>query len=172
MSCIVLFILLCNQPLLFTQETHTDDIWNNQPIVSNAKVAFLGETHELGLGPKWAEEYLEHSIDHPDATAAKSENPDFAYSKFMKFMRQEGDLPIETAAATVSNIEKLDSKWTSEFTETESTKPLETVSGESKEADTKVLSAIDEQSAVAGSWINEFTKNNPTNQGNGYKHSH
>ncbi|XP_011498019.1 PREDICTED: peroxisomal targeting signal 1 receptor [Ceratosolen solmsi marchali] len=142
------------------QENHKDDIWNVQPIASNAKVAFPGETHELGLGPKWAEEYLEHSIDHPEAATAKSENPDFAYSKFMKFMRQEGDLPIE--AAPSPNTENLDNNWTANFTETADTKPSETTIEESKGDETHALSTVDEQSALATTWTNEFSKNKST----------
>lgn len=79
----------------------------------------------------------------------------------MKFMRQEGDLPIEAAQA--SKTENLDSKWISEFTETtEITKPVEKNSTESEVDDTNVLSAIDEQAAVIGSWVDEFAKHNPS----------
>ncbi|XP_058791839.1 peroxisomal targeting signal 1 receptor [Phymastichus coffea] len=134
------------------QEIHSDDIWNVHP-VGDTKVAFPGETRELGLGPQWAEEYLEQRIE-PDG----KENSEFAYSKFMKFMRQEGDLPLESAP--VSNVQESFEKWTSEFTETENTKPAEVVTDEKpKQDDPNPLSAVDEQNAVAGNWIDEFTNN-------------
>ncbi|KAJ8681691.1 hypothetical protein QAD02_017483 [Eretmocerus hayati] len=140
------------------QENHTDDIWNAQPGVSNVRTGFPGETFELGLGPKWAEEYLEQSIDQSESSTSKPENPDQSYSKFMKFMRQEGDVPAENTHTVKSN--SIDSKWISEFTEVSDN----TVSADSKVAEpiveTNILSAIDEQSAVAGSWVDEFTKNN------------
>lgn len=136
------------------QENHTDDIWNSS-LASNAKVAFSGETRELGLGPQWAEEYLEQSIENVDAPSAQvGENPNFAYSKFMKFMRQEGDLPIE--ASPVTKTEELDDKWSSEFSENKS-KELTGLSTVAQEADSG-LSAIDDQNAAAGTWVNEFVK--------------
>lgn len=126
-------------------------------MISHARVSFPGETHELGLGPKWAQEYLEQSIDHPTSIKSEFENPDFAYSKFMKFMRQEGDIPIETGAA--SKVESED-KWISEFTEVKSGNTLETVNKEPNLNDASTLSAIDEQSAAAGSWLEEFNAKN------------
>jgi hypothetical protein len=117
----------------------------------------------LGLGPKWAEEYLEHSIDHPEAATANSENPDFAYSKFMKFMRQEGDLPIEITPS--SNTENLDSNWTTNFMETGNVIPLNTTTEECKGDDANTLSTDNEQSAQAASWTDEFSKKNSTEQG-------
>lgn len=151
----------CVMPLMLRyvyvfQETHSDDIWNSHA-VGDTNVAFPGETGELGLGPKWAEEYLEHRIE-PDG----KESSDFAYSKFMKFMRQEGDLPLQSAP--VAGVEETFEKWTSEFTETESTKPAEVTDETPKQDVPNVLSGVDEQNAVAGNWIDEFTSND--NQGN------
>lgn len=137
------------------QENHADDIWNT-PVTSTTRIAFPGETHELGLGPRWAEEYLEHSIDNAEVAGKSSdnaENPNFAYSKFMKFMRQEGDLPVE--AGTISPRENLDDKWSSEFTDGRNVP--DTASGESNVED-GVLSAVDEELEAAGSWVEEFTK--------------
>ena len=80
-------------------------------------------------------------------------------------MRQEGNLSLDSKP--VSDVETLDDKWSTEYIETENVKPVESAIGEHANAvdDANVLSAIDEQSAVAGSWVNEFTKDNPAGQG-------
>lgn len=73
----------------------------------------------------------------------------------MKFMRQEGDVPIEAGSSSKVDV---DDKWISEFTEVKNGKSLDAVSKEPNFADANSLSAIDEQSAVAGSWLEEFNE--------------
>lgn len=68
-------------------------------------------------------------------------------------MRQEGDIPIEAGSA--SKIQT-DDKWISEFTEVKNVNSSETDSKESILDDANILSSIDEQNAVAGSWLEEF----------------
>ena len=73
----------------------------------------------------------------------------------MKFMKQEGDLPGQAEA----RIEE----WTNEFKE--SLNSNKTAIGERTVDDTNVLSGVDEQNEVAGSWVDEFAKNNVNDQG-------
>ncbi|XP_023248143.1 peroxisomal targeting signal 1 receptor [Copidosoma floridanum] len=134
------------------QENHRDDIWNAHPAVLNTTVAFPGETRELGLNPKWAEEYLEQSIDHPDVNTDSS---DYASSKFMKFMRIEDNVTHPNQSKT----ENVDNKWASEFVETQNTKPVEASAQETAPAEPDgVLNAIDEMNTVAGTWVDEFSQ--------------
>ena len=147
------------------QENHTDDIWN-APLAVGSKITFPGETSEFGLGPQWAEEYLEQSIENAESITVSGtdnlaqENPNFAYSKFMKFMRQENDNPVETVPISKTE-ETLDNKWSSEFIKNEDDKEKLIDSADAK-TESNILSAVDEQNAAAGSWVNEFTNDNTT----------
>ncbi|XP_076284894.1 peroxisomal biogenesis factor 5 [Lasioglossum baleicum] len=93
------------------RENHTDDIW--QPDVEHVVAPIIAspQTHELGLGPKWAEEYIEHSIDaiqtdiNKENTTEKTEN-DLSYSKFMKFMKQEGEEELAIAGNWIDEFQK------------------------------------------------------------------
>lgn len=79
----------------------------------------------------------------------------------MKFMK----IDDKTALTEQSKIENLDDKWALDFEEIKNTNLNESIT--TKEIITTksdgILSAVDEQNAVAGSWISEFTKNEPTN---------
>ncbi|KZC15170.1 Peroxisomal targeting signal 1 receptor [Dufourea novaeangliae] len=93
-------------------EHHTDDIWH--PDIEQNSNVVIQQTHELGLGPKWAEEYIEHSIDaiqndiNKDDTTETTENDKtkFAYSKFMKFMKQEGEEELAVAGNWIDEFQK------------------------------------------------------------------
>ncbi|XP_031844428.1 peroxisomal biogenesis factor 5 [Nomia melanderi] len=93
-------------------ENHTDDIWH--PNIQQHSNVVTQQTHELGLGPKWAEEYIEHSIDaiqtdiNEKNTTETIENDHgkVAYSKFMKFMKQEGEEELAVAGNWIDEFEK------------------------------------------------------------------
>ncbi|XP_014237057.1 peroxisomal targeting signal 1 receptor [Trichogramma pretiosum] len=155
---------------------NTDNIWNTYSSVPELVSQTFSDTNELGFGPEWAKGYLgdvgpnARSIEqsfmnraaaqsfmdpsnfHPPIEIVNNQqqgmtsNPDLAYSKFIKFMRQEGDLPLSEAEARVQ-------EWTKELKEENEPKLM------SKDSE-KILSDVDEQNAVAGSWVEEFEKKN------------
>ncbi|XP_015602182.1 peroxisomal targeting signal 1 receptor [Cephus cinctus] len=151
-------------------ENHADDIWNSQvdSIIPQGQV--VDETHEFGLGPKWAEEYLEHSVDNlendDDKTCfpqrldnSSSEDANVAYSKFMKFMKQEGDIPIESS----QDLSQIDDKWSEEYLE-------DTKNEDRSIAKEDVLNKVEEELAVAGKWVEEFSKeSSKTKDGDNYE---
>lgn len=127
----------------------------------------IQQTHELGLGPKWAEEYIEHSIDaiqsdinkeNTGETIENTDNPNFAYSKFMKFMKQEGDVPIDSNQGSLPGFDNTSREWTEQY-EGNFEKSAEKVSDNSNQED-ELLSKVEEELAVAGNWIDEFQKDN------------
>lgn len=71
------------------------------------------------------------------------EEPNIAYSKFMKFMRQEESNSIE---------EK--NKWSSEFIEEKIINDDAELSNENNVA----LNKVEEELAIAGTWVDEFNK--------------
>lgn len=80
----------------------------------------------------------------------------------MKFMRQEGDVPLQTAS--IPKTDTLDDTWTTEFTENE--KIESTNSDKTKESEANILNVIDEQSAAAGTWVSEYlNKDQPEGKG-------
>ena len=108
------------------------------------------------MGPKWAEEYLEHNIENPEASSKDvelpkpaegitSDEPNVAYSKFMKFMRQEESTPIEM---------EQEKKWSSEFTEEKEATESPSATSESS----GVLNKVEEELSTAGAWVEEFNK--------------
>ncbi|XP_026666782.1 peroxisomal targeting signal 1 receptor isoform X2 [Ceratina calcarata] len=144
-------------------EHHTDDIWVPE-LEQNANVTDLkleNQEHELGLDPKWAEDYMEHSIDvmesnmnmeHSKKEIENKDNPNFEYSKFMKFMKQEGDTPIEDHQQSLPESPTTSKDWTEEY-ETDAQK-----SGDNTSTENEITNKAQEELAVAGSWIDEFAK--------------
>uniref|UniRef100_A0A0C9PP29 Pex5_1 protein n=1 Tax=Fopius arisanus TaxID=64838 RepID=A0A0C9PP29_9HYME len=132
--------------------TNADQIWSENALPRLPPP----ESNELGLGVQWAEDYFEHTLESSkeDEEELKSlddtstENPNIAYSKFMKFMHQEGDITNEIPESTSAST--LSSKWSQEFSEQkeEAEKSLGNPDG--------VLNKVEEELAVAGSWANEF----------------
>lgn len=106
------------------------------------------------MGVQWAEDYFEHTLESSkkDEESLKSlddaDNPNIAYSKFMKFMHQEGDIAGELSEH--NSPSSLTSKWSQEFAaqKEEAEKSLANPDG--------VLNKVEEELAVAGSWANEF----------------
>lgn len=129
------------------------------------RTSILGPNHqdanELGLGQTWAEDYIEHSMesvknqstaDYP--SAVENENPNIAYSKFMKFMHQEGELPVESRES--SSAQLTDSKWTENFMEQEPQAEAKTA----EVVKTPEASKNDEATtSSAETWANQFTDN-------------
>lgn len=92
-------------------------------------------------------------------------DPNVSYSKFMKFMHQEGNLPQEIAAQGASktdlDLQADDSKWTEEFLDKQDkTAENEAIKGES------VLNEVEVQSEAAGTWVDEFLKKDSSATGN------
>lgn len=120
------------------------------------------ETSELGLDSKWMEEYLEHNINSVqdninknNAQIIKDEDPNYAYSKFMKFMKQEGDIPIEAQRANLDDrIEELEQY----FVHNQNT---EDNLIDHFNYDNTILNKVEEELEAAGTWIDEFVKENP-----------
>lgn len=118
--------------------------------------------HEYGLDPKWAEDFLEYNTnvtqndtDKNDIAQAKEdEDPNFAYSKFMKFMEREGDIPSNQ---TAMNLNGTSEEWIEQFIDNNASLVNN---------DNTVLNKVEEELEAAGTWIDEFTKENPVNPGN------
>ncbi|XP_012282623.1 peroxisomal targeting signal 1 receptor [Orussus abietinus] len=139
-------------------ERHADNIWDNaaeSAVPEDVTGLNPLETHELGLDPKWAEEYLEQSVEGTEKTESASppdvekEDPNLAYSKFMKFMHQE-EASTESDQAFVTDCERLNEKWAEEFSATEETEKANEEEG--------VLNKVEEQLEAAGKWVEEFSK--------------
>lgn len=98
-----------------------NEIWN-ACVPTQEEGAHLDRNHEFGLDPKWAEDFLEYNTDamqnnankNDIAQTKKDEDPNFAYSKFMKFMEREGDIPIESNQTAI-NLNGSE-EWVEQFT--------------------------------------------------------
>lgn len=99
---------------------------------------------------------MEHNIENPEASSKdvelpkpaegiSTDEPKVAYSKFMKFMRQEESIPIEMEQAN---------KWSSEFTEEKIISENSVIASENN----GVLNKVEEELATAGAWVEEFNK--------------
>ncbi|XP_043252744.1 peroxisomal targeting signal 1 receptor isoform X1 [Colletes gigas] len=155
-------------------EHHTDDIWNPE-IEQNSNI-LIQQTHELGLGPKWAEEYIEHSIDaiQSDINEANkteaienSDNPNFAYSKFMKFMQQEGDIPLDSNEKSLPDFHTTSEEWTEQYENSNEKSEDKTSSNSDQEVE--VPNKVEEELAVAGRWVNEFQKEDASSESDNYE---
>lgn len=162
-------------------EHHTDDIWNTSVTKADqTPIIQPQETHEFGLDPKWAEEYLEHSIDTIENNIHKheavetieiNEKNNFAYSKFMKFMRQEGEIPTENVESSEfqQHSHNTDDNWTEEYANQKSNenasekvtenKVLNRVEKDMNQVEND-LNQVEKDLMVAGTWIDEFVKEN------------
>jgi hypothetical protein len=113
---------------------------------------FAHDTQELGLGPKWAEEYVEQRIDtNADKSNIRDEDPDVTYSKFMKFMRQEGDIPIESGQRTTASLDDTVEEWIEQF-------HSDKQKTDDNTSDHAILNKVEDQLTVAGTWMDEFIK--------------
>lgn len=123
----------------------------------------IPQTHELGLDPKWAEEYIEHSIDAIQSdinqentveTVENNDNPNFAYSKFMKYMKQEEDDSADNNQESLPDFYSTSKEWEEQYERNENS--VEKASSDSQE--NKVLNKVEEELAAVGNWIDEFQK--------------
>ncbi|XP_076765464.1 peroxisomal biogenesis factor 5 isoform X2 [Xylocopa sonorina] len=152
-------------------EHHADDIWN--PEVEQTSNVLDHPQHELGLGPKWAEEYIEHSIDaiqsninmeHPTEAIENNDNPNFEYSKFMKFMKQEGEIPLENNQEALPDIHNTNKDWTEQYE-----KDNQTSNEDKTSTDSSQENEVKEELAVAANWIDEFQKENALSETENYE---
>ncbi|KYN42159.1 Peroxisomal targeting signal 1 receptor [Trachymyrmex septentrionalis] len=143
-------------------ELHADDIWNASilPVQEEEGTNYEineFELNEFGLDPKWAEDFLEYKTDavqnitnKNDITQIKEdEEPKLAYSKFMKFMEREGDIPIESNQTAI-NLNGTSEEWIEQFIENDT----------ANLNDNTVLNKVEEELEFAGTWIDEFVKEN------------
>ncbi|XP_071638730.1 peroxisomal targeting signal 1 receptor [Temnothorax longispinosus] len=153
-------------------ELQADNIWNESvlPVQDQEKDADLDRINQYGLDPKWAEDFLEcntntvrDGTDKNEAAQAKEDNdPNFAYSKFMKFMAQEGDIPIETSQT--ANLNGTSEEWIEQFIDNDATSLVNDENTVSN--DDTVLNKVEEELEAAGTWVDEFTKKNPVTEEN------
>ncbi|XP_011690626.1 PREDICTED: peroxisomal targeting signal 1 receptor [Wasmannia auropunctata] len=137
-----------------------DDTWNASAVLPvQGEGQHLDNVHEFGLDPKWAEDFLECNTDSVqdknDINQTEDEDPNFAYSKFMKFMERQGDIPIESNQTAI-NLRGTSEEWTEQF--------IENNAGSLN--DNTVLNKVEEELEAAGTWIDEFAKENPTTEDN------
>ncbi|XP_018301409.1 peroxisomal targeting signal 1 receptor isoform X2 [Mycetomoellerius zeteki] len=138
-------------------ELHTDDIWNTS-ILPVQDEGTNYEINEFGLDPKWAEDFLEYKTDvvqdiinkNDIAQINEDEEPNLAYSRFMKFMEREGDIPIESNQTAI-NLNGTSEEWIEQFIENDA----------ANLNDNTVLNKVEEELEFAGTWIDEFVKENP-----------
>lgn len=151
-----------------------DNIWNTSIIPTSIiptqeeNTQFPETRKGLGLDSKWMEEYLEHSINSAqdnlnkdnEAQIIKDEDPNYAYSRFMKFMKQEGDIPIESTRTETANLDDPIEEWIEQYhADQQKTKDN---SINNINYDSTVLNKVEEELEAAGTWIDEFVKENPS----------
>lgn len=152
------YLLIANE----LQEIAFDanEIWKQSAVLPvQEEGEHLDRTHEYGLDPKWAEDFLEYNTDavqnntnKDDITQTKEdEDPNFEYSKFMKFMEREGDIPIESNQTAMFDLSGTSEEWTEQFIENNT----------ASTNDNTILNKVEEELEAAGTWIDEFTKENP-----------
>ncbi|XP_029162637.1 peroxisomal targeting signal 1 receptor isoform X2 [Nylanderia fulva] len=160
---------ICFKSAKQLEEFQVNKTWNTplMPPVQEENTQ-LPETHKLGLDSKWMEEYLEHSINSVQdnvnkdnaVQVIKDEDPNFAYSKFMKFMKQEGDIPIKTTQTELANLDNPIEEWIEQYQADQ--QKIEDSSTNSNINDSTILNKVEEELEVAGTWIDEFMKENPS----------
>lgn len=118
---------------------------------------FVAKPYELDLDPNWAEEYVEQRIDASDdrSNRVKDEDPDVTYSKFMRFMKQEGDVPIESGQRATASLDETAEEWIEQF---QSNKQRTEGGASDSAGDHAVLNKAEDQLAVAGLWMDEFER--------------
>lgn len=136
------------------QELQANNIWNASVLPVQEEDTNFDRTHEYGLGPKWAEDFLECNTnavqDDTNKSSEAKEDPNF--SKFMKFMEREGDIPIGSTQ-TAMNLNGTSGEWVEQFIDNDTTSLVND--------DDTVLNKVEEELEAAGTWIEEFSKENP-----------
>ncbi|KAL0105384.1 hypothetical protein PUN28_016798 [Cardiocondyla obscurior] len=145
-------------------EFHADDIWKASVLPVQEKGTHFEKIQEYGLNPKWAEDFLEcntnvtqDETNKNNIAQVKEEDPNFAYSKFMKFMEREGDIPIESNQMAM-NLNGTSEEWIEQFIDNSATSLVNN--------DNTVLNKVEEELEASGTWIDEFTKENPVTEDN------
>lgn len=138
------------------------------------------DANELGLGQTWAEDYIEHILESGKNDAneqlegfrnAENNSPNIAFSKFMKFMHQEGEMPIENIQnLSIVSANSNPNKWAQDFSEQQildkqHQQQLSSDIKEKNDNDVEENKNDDELSAAAGTWANEFLGTSSGNVG-------
>lgn len=162
---------ICFKPAKQFEELQMDKTWST-PLIQPAQEenTQLPETHKFGLDSKWMEEYLEHSINSAQdnvnkdnaVQVIKDEDPNFAYSKFMKFMKQEGDIPIKSTE--LANLDDPIEEWIEQYHADQKTE--DSLTNSNINSDSTILNKVEEELEAAGTWIDEFVKENPSSDYN------
>lgn len=161
---------ICFKPAKQFEELQVDKTWNT-PLIQPAQEenTQLPETRKLGLDSKWMEEYLEHNINSVQdnvnkenaVQVIKDEDPNFAYSKFMKFMKQEGDIPVKSAETELANLDDPIEEWIEQY-HADQQKTEDSLTNSNINSDSTILNKVEEELEAAGTWIDEFVKENPS----------
>lgn len=96
-------------------------------------------------------------MEHPTEAIENSDNPNFEYSKFMKFMKQEGDVPIKNNEESLPDVQNTSKDWTEQY-EKDNQKTEDKISTNNSQ-ENEVTAKIEEV-AAASNWIDEFQKEN------------
>ncbi|KYM84407.1 Peroxisomal targeting signal 1 receptor, partial [Atta colombica] len=128
-------------------ELNADDIWNASILPVQEEEGTNYEINEFGLDPKWAEDFLEYKTDAVQDITNKNnivqikeaEEPKLAYSRFMKFMEREGDIPIESNQTAI-NLNGTSEEWIEQFIENDA----------ANLNDNTVLNKVEEELEFAG----------------------
>lgn len=75
----------------------------------------------------------------------------------MKFMKQEGEIPIENNQDSLPNFHDTSKKWIEQYKK-DNQKCEDIISSVNRE--NEVINKVEEELAVAGNWIDEFQKEN------------
>lgn len=71
-------------------------------------------------------------------------------------MRQEGEVPIKNVELSLPDSNNTDDNWTEEYVNQKSNQNI----SENSNDENKVLNQVEEDLSVAGTWIDEFVKEN------------
>ncbi|KAG7188442.1 hypothetical protein KM043_008083 [Ampulex compressa] len=119
-------------------EHRPENTWN-APMMEHGPSANLHEIHEFGLGPKWAEDYLEQSIDVTQSDINKS-----------------SDIPLEQSQKVLPELLSTTEDWVEQYEQNDNAAVTEEHDNTNDE--TTVLNKVEEDLAAAGTWIEEFEK--------------
>lgn len=96
-------------------------------------------------------------MEHSTEAIENSDNPNFEYSKFMKFMKQEGDVPIKSYKESLPDVQNTSKNWTEQY-EKDNQKTEDKISTNNSQ-ENEVTAKVEEV-AAASNWIGEFQKEN------------
>lgn len=98
-------------------------------------------------------------MEHPTEAIENSDNPNFEYSKFMKFMKQEGDVPIKKNEESLPDVQNTSKDWTEQY-EKDNQKTEDKISTNDSQENEVTAKVEEEEVAAATNWIDEFQEEN------------